>query len=659
MLASAPEAGQPRAHPAEPADLPMDSSSPTPIPTPRWIGWALAALLLASFAVRTWDASFGHYAGRHFDERFTFKNVSAILKHSEYKPRHAFYLSLSYLPQTAVLAASDALYRMTDRPPFSIFGESRDGNSPTAYWLARMVNVVYGTLSLWLLFVIGRRLYSPEVGLLAAAVLAAFPRHLTSSTEFKPDILVILLTLITFYWTLDAAARPSLGRFLRVGLGVGLAVSTKYTGIAAALPITAAVLRNGWRDRRQWLWLGLAGLTSVLTFVVLNPFLDVVFQFIPILVKGYADKGVTERSNHWVVFERQVDFLIRNHGPVVATFVLLGVVGLLWRIYRPAPEDGEERRLGSMLLLSILVGYSIAHSLGMTLFRSQNYLPVAPFSSLAAAWAMVAAWRWLAHRVPRLSWQPVAALLGLGVCGALVAQEASVVYYRVVPTSFSAVNEALLAGLEPPGLRQVIFESGLGRFDWGERSRRPLLSPVDRLTRQNPRVLDLADVEVFPDRESEGPDAAFYRGRRDRVPKSQVEITDSRFLRRRGEMVTVVRHSWDLESELDVDLLRPEGSPFLVGQLPPGRYQPGDVLSVQVVVPRFSAASESLYELRLGPGDRTIPLGDTGRHRNRFFRLSPRFDLAAGESEIRLAAAPEDAPDAFRLTIYRWHPAKP
>src|SRR5260370_1242104 len=83
------------------------------------------------------------------------------------------------------------------------------------------------------------------------AVRPAVPRHLTSSTECKTDMLVILLTLVTFHWTLSAAARPTLGRFLRTGLGVGLAVSTKYTGIASAIPITAAVLKNGWRDRRQ------------------------------------------------------------------------------------------------------------------------------------------------------------------------------------------------------------------------------------------------------------------------------------------------------------------------------------------------------------------------------------------------------------------------
>jgi hypothetical protein len=139
-----------------------------------------------------------------------------------------------------------------------------------------------------------------------------------------------------------------------------------------------------------------------------------------------------------------------------------------------------------------------------------------------------------------------------------------------------------------------------------------------------------------------------------------VEIVDSRFLRRRGEAVAVVRHPWNLESELEIDLTRPAGKPpnppFLVGSLPAGRYQPGDVLSVELAVPR-AAADEDLYTVGLGPRERTIPLGDTGRTRNRIFRTSPRFELLGGENELRIAAAPEDAPERFRLTIYRWRPA--
>ncbi|HEV2844741.1 MAG TPA: hypothetical protein VG477_07835, partial [Thermoanaerobaculia bacterium] len=64
--------------------------------TKPWIGIALAALLIVSFALRTWDASQGLNSRRYFDERFPLKNVSALLKHGELRPRHTFYLSLSY-----------------------------------------------------------------------------------------------------------------------------------------------------------------------------------------------------------------------------------------------------------------------------------------------------------------------------------------------------------------------------------------------------------------------------------------------------------------------------------------------------------------------------------------------------------------------------------
>src|SRR5436309_12252012 len=200
----------------------MTTHDPDATQPERWIGIALLALLLVSFGLRAWDAAQGLNAHRYFDERFPLKNVSAILLHGEIRPRNAFYTSLSYLPQTAALAASQWLFEVTRYEPFAIYSASSDGYSPTAYLICRLINVLYGTLSLWVLFLIGRRIYSPAVGLLAAAILAAFGRHVLSSTEFKPDILVILLVTLTFYWTLAAAFRPALRRFLLVVVGVGL-----------------------------------------------------------------------------------------------------------------------------------------------------------------------------------------------------------------------------------------------------------------------------------------------------------------------------------------------------------------------------------------------------------------------------------------------------
>jgi hypothetical protein len=626
----------------------------------RWIGIALAALLLASFALRTWDASQGLNASRYYDERFPLKNVSALLLHGELRPRHAFYLSLSYLPQAGVLAASQWLFEVTRYEPFAIYSQTSDGYSPTAYWLCRMINVIYGTLSLWVLFRIGRRIYSPGVGLLAAAILAAFSRHVLSSSEFKPDILVIFLVTLTFYWSLAAAFRPALRRFLLVGVGVGLGVSTKYTAIAGALPITAAVLTEGRRDRRQWLWLGLAGVASVITFVILNPFLDVVFEFIPILVKGYAAKGVEEESNHWVVFERQVQFLIQNHGPVVAAFVALGVLGLLWRTFRPAPEDTRERRIGSILLLGLLLGYSAIHALGMTLFRGQNYLPVAPFSSLAAAWVMVELWRLPASRFPGmawLAWRPAAALFCLAVGAALLAQQGTIVYLDVVPTTFKVTNGALLAELDPTGLRHVVYERSLGNFDSGGRPRRPLVVQVDRLTAVPSTDLDRTDMEVFPQSRLDGPSADFYRERVARCPKEQVEIVGDRWFRSRGEPIVILRHYWTLAGDpIALPVQRPGGeAPFLVGRFPDGLAKPGETVSLVFWLPR-GAEGREVDQVRLDPGGRPVPIVDTGRRLNRLYRTSPRFILAGTEQRVRVPGVREDGPRGYGMELYAWRP---
>ena len=461
-----------------------------------------------------------------------FKNVSGLLLHGEFRPRHAFYLSLSYLPQTAVLAASQWLFRSTRYEPFSIYAATSDGYSPTAYWLCRMINVLYGTLSLWLLFLIGRRIYSPEVGLLAAAILAAFGRHVLSSSEFKPDILVIFLVTLTFYWTLGAAFRPGPPPLPAGGPRGGARRLDQVHGDRRGDPDH----RRGARRRAaRPPAMGLAaarGVASVVTFVALNPYPRRRVRVHPQAgqrLRGQGSRGA-EQPLGWCSSGRW-QFLIEHHGPIVTAFVALGVIGLLWRIFRPRPEDGRERRLGSILVLSLLLGYSALHALGMTLFRGQNYLPVVPFSSLVAAWAIVELWRcagapgspgWPGGRSRRWS--------GLAVGAALLAQQGSIVYTRVVPTTFAATNDALLAELDPVGLRHVVYERGMGAFESGGKPRRPLMSPVPRLPRWRPAFLDRADVEIFPQRRLDGPDADFYRARVARLRKNQVEIVGDRLV---------------------------------------------------------------------------------------------------------------------------------
>jgi hypothetical protein len=622
--------------------------------TKRWVGPLLAALLVVSFALRVWDASQGLNAGRNFDERFTLKNITMLLKHHELRPRHAFYLSLSYLPQAAVLAASQGLHRATGIEALSIYGPTADGYSPTAYLLCRLVNVTFGVLSLYVVFLIGRRIHSPEVGLLAAAILAAFGRHVLSSVVFKPDILVVLLTTVTFWWTLDAAFRPRLSRYLKAGMGVGLAVATKYTGVASCLPILATALIHGRRDRRQLGWLVLAGLTSVATFVALNPFLGVVFKFIPKLVNGYAAKGRQEDSDHGVVFLRQVEFLVEHHGPVLAAFVGAGVLGLLWRAARPAPEEPREHRLGWILVLSILVGYSLVHAGGMTLFRGQNYLPVVPFSSLAAAWAFVEIGRALARRVPR----PAVVAAAVTVALFVLYQQVAIVYARVIPTNWEVASRSLITGLDPLDLRHIAYEKGLGVLQFAGRSTRPLVTRVDRLDRLAPAFLDGTDVEIFPERRLQGPEGSFYKSRVERLAGGQVEIVGSRLFRSRGAPVVVLHHPWTPDTLPPLAVQRPEEEARPLTAALPAELRPGDTVSLILWVPK-AAARRGVGALRLDPGGEPVPVFETGRRLRKFYFATPRFQLAGGEVRVRIPSPPGARPNGYGLELTRWTPTAP
>lgn len=618
---------------------------------------ALAALLFLSFALRAWDASQELRAGRYYDERYTFRNVSLILRQGNWRPAQAYYLSLSYLPQTAVLAASEALHRATGFQALSIYGRTSDRYSPTAYLLARLCNVTYGVLSLWMLFLIGRRIFSPEVGLLAAAALAAFPRHLLSSTQFKPDILVLLLSLVTFYWTLRAALHPSLRRFLQVGLGIGLSVATKYTGVGAAIPIAAFVLARGWRDRRLWGWLALAALASVAVFVILNPFLTVVLEFIPKLLGHYSGNARQRGSDHEDVLVQQGRFLLEHHGPWVAAFAAAGLVALVWRLLRP--ETGREpwspeRRVGAALALASFLGYSVFHAGAMTLFRGQNYLLVVPFSSLFAAWAFAGLWRLLAERTALAAKRALPAATA-AVClvpiGLLLYEQADVVYKRVIPSTWDKAAGVLAAELAPVELRQVVYETQGGTLRVVHGSDRAVTTGAPELARIDPAALDQADAEVFLRSRFQGELADFYRNREALLGDGRAHVVSGAPFRTRGEPVVLLLHPWSPAAPPEpLSLGRPAPARALAARLPQS-LGPREVVSLVLWLPRDAGPLDAI---RVEPGGKRLPLTETGRRGRRRRLVTPRFELSGQEERVRIPAPPDMPVRTYRLELHRW-----
>ena len=162
-------------------------------------------------------------------------------------------------------------------------------------WGARVVQALVGTLTVALVGLVGRQLFSRRIGHVAMAIAAVFPPLVLTTTSLLSETLFVPLVLGSVAAVLRLRAGASASRWAVVaGVLAGLAVLTRSNG-AVILPALAVGAWNvpgvSWRSLRAPLVvLATAAVTvlpwSVRNFVVLDE---------PVLVStqaGYALSGV-------------------------------------------------------------------------------------------------------------------------------------------------------------------------------------------------------------------------------------------------------------------------------------------------------------------------------------------------------------------------------
>lgn len=607
----------------------------------------LALLLAGTFALMLWHGFARPDAGRFWDERYSFANVRVLLNPDmEGGPANAYYPSLSYLPQTVVFWVSETLSRWTGLEGLSVFEpEVSDGWSATAYRLARGVSALFGVLAVFWTYRVGRRLFGDaRVGLLGAAAFAATPALIQASAIFKPDVLVAWLVLVTFLWSLDAVETPTRGRYARVGVGVGLTVAAKYTGVGAAIPITLGTLLSAPTERRRWLWLVGAGAVSVVTFVVLNPHVVTIVSYIPRLFEIAEGKSEMEGGSHALALVHQARFLWRHHGPVVLGFTVAGLVGLARRS-RSSVQAG--------MALGFVVGYSLLYAAVIEAFRGQNYVPVAAFTSLAAGWAAVGLWDRLAERLPGSDHRAVAVAATVAVVLAVFVHPVTWVYGQVTPTTWERAARLLVAELKPVAEKHLIFEKRDDRLQVFYRGQRMASTAVTHLGQVSDDELARADALVFPAEALEGPDAGFYL-KLLAAGGGDAQRLEPELLRLQGEpLVVLIRHWQRLGEPAELPVTRTGERSFQVPA--PAPAGSGELWSLRVRMPR---ERNRRRPATVHLGDVRVPLLVTRISGRRGHFLTPRFEppgpLAEGSS-LELVFD-RDPGDLFlpEVTLLRW-----
>jgi hypothetical protein len=139
---------------------------------------------------------------------------------------------------------------LAERPPlfpFMIAGLYAIGFGPLAVQVA---NALLTAISIALVAAIGRRLFSREVGILAAILAAASPLVLERMIWPMTEALAISLSLGATWLVLRAAERPTVRSFGGAGVLLGLAYLTRPTVAALVVALGAAAWFVA-RDRRR------------------------------------------------------------------------------------------------------------------------------------------------------------------------------------------------------------------------------------------------------------------------------------------------------------------------------------------------------------------------------------------------------------------------
>ena len=137
-----------------------------------------------------------------------------------------------------------------------------------------LLNPVLGVLTLGLVWHLGSRLYSPRVGVPAAALVAVSPFFLFNGASYFSHTFCGALLLGAACLAARDDRRPAWVP-LAAGLLVGWAVLARYfTGVVCAAPIAFWLLRPGAARARTAAWFALGGLPWVLVLAWYNAMLS-------------------------------------------------------------------------------------------------------------------------------------------------------------------------------------------------------------------------------------------------------------------------------------------------------------------------------------------------------------------------------------------------
>lgn len=286
-------------------------------------------------------------------------------------------------------------------------------------FLLRFPSFFFGTVGIATTYAVGKRLWGPGVGLLAALLLALSPFHIRYSQEARYPTLVVFLSLLTLLFLLHGLSHKGLIPWV---IFTGTTLLNIYTFLPTALVLGVEalyfVLIRFWKGlARQVLSREVRGQTTV--YFVASVLVIILFSLplLPVTLGAIRGPKGLAPSPAGEPLVPSPDYLLEipaqwSAGRVISV-ILFGLAGI-WGLAAAARKERGALVLAGLWLLvpfGIILGFPFQKD-----FRLRYLIFVLPFYLLIVARGAMAAGEWLASQpaVRRLLRQiPLAAGAGL------------------------------------------------------------------------------------------------------------------------------------------------------------------------------------------------------------------------------------------------------
>ena len=233
-------------------------------PVSRWCDWLAVVLSLAGFLAAAWVTWHVYEAVPHIEDEMAYVWQANLLTEGRFSMPSPEYPKSFLVPFVVDL---DGL-RFSKYPP----GWPAVLALGVMLGLRAWINPLLAGLGVWLTYRLGRRVFNPGVGLLAAALTVTSPFFLLNSGALLSHPLGLVLSS-GFAWAWLAAFGPDPARrrwlpsLVASLLLVAMILARPMTALAVAFPFAlhglVRLVRGDWEQRRRLLLIALAGLIGV------------------------------------------------------------------------------------------------------------------------------------------------------------------------------------------------------------------------------------------------------------------------------------------------------------------------------------------------------------------------------------------------------------